>query len=120
MTDLPQSVESTTKTSVVDVTEATTKPLTSQRCVIGSIIAGVMAFGMYKMTHAIALSFAAHKVQSDNLIVQRISAAVRTLVIGMTTLGMAVSGIAALGLFALSIQLILQKNNQSSTPPPSN
>lgn len=120
MTDLPQSAESPEQAPLADSSDATPQPLTSQRCLSGSIIAGIMAFGMYKMTHAIALSFAAHKIQSDNLIVQRISAAVRTLVIGMTTLGMGVSGIAALGLFALSIQLIIQKNNQSTTPPPSN
>lgn len=122
MSDLPQSVDSTPQASPVDVsveaTDSTPPPLTAQRCVIGSIIAGIMAFGMYRMSHAIALSFAAHKIQSDNFIVLRISAAVRTLVIGMTTLGMGVSGIAALGLLALSIQLIIQKSNQP-TPPPS-
>jgi hypothetical protein len=81
---------------------------------MGAIIAGIMAFGMYQMTHAIALSFAAHKIQSDNLIAQRISAAVRTLVIGMTTLGLGVSGIAALGLLALFIQLIIQKKDREN------
>ncbi len=112
MSDLPQSIESTPQPALMAATDATPKPLTPQRCVMGAIIAGIMAFGMYRMSHAIALSFAAHKIQSDNFIVQRISTAVRTLVIGMTTLGMGVSGIAALGLLALSIQLITRKNNQ--------
>lgn len=122
MSDLPQSIDSAPQEpsvkTPVETNNSTPQPLTPQRCVIGSVIAGIMAFGMYRMSHAIALSFAAHKIQSNNFIVQRISAAVRTLVIGMTTLGMGVSGIAALGLFALSIQLIIQKNNQP-TPPPS-
>lgn len=117
MSDLPQSVNSTPQDSQAEATDSTNPPLTPQRCVIGAVIAGIMAFGMYRMSHAIALSFAAHKIQSDNFIVQRISAAVRTLVIGMTTLGMGVSGIAALGLFALSIQLIIQRNNQPTLPP---
>ncbi|MBM0742126.1 DUF3082 domain-containing protein [Phormidium sp. CLA17] len=115
MSDLPQPVESTAQASVAGSTEVTTKPLTPQSCALGSVISGVMAFGMYRMSGAIALSFAAHKIQSDNFIVQRISAAVRTLVIGMTTLGMGVFGVAALGLFALAIQLIIQKNNQPPT-----
>lgn len=117
MSDLPESVESASVAPLVGSTDVT-KPLTPQSCVLGSVIAGIMAFGMYRMSHAIALSFAAHKIQSDNFIVQRISAAVRTLVIGMTTLGMGVFGVAAIGLFALSIQLIIQKINPP-TPPPS-
>ncbi len=118
MSDLPQSVESTTQAPLAGSTGVTTKPLTSQSCAVGSVIAGTMAFGMYRMSHAIALSFAAHKIQSDNFIVQRISAAVRTLVIGMTTLGMGVFGVAAIGLLALSIQLIIQNNNQPTPPSP--
>jgi hypothetical protein len=81
---------------------------------MGSVIAGVLAYAMYSMTSAIAQSFALHKVQSTNLIVQRISAAVRTLVVGMTTMGTGVFGLAAIGLFALAIQIIVQRRNQPS------
>jgi hypothetical protein len=116
MSDIPNSVESSAQDSAPVSTAQVTK-LAPQQCVLGSMVAGIMAFGMYSMTHAIALSFAAHKIQSTNFIVQRISAAVRTLVIGMTTLGMGVSGIAALGLLALAIQLVIQKNSQSPLPP---
>ncbi len=88
---------------------------TPQRCVLGSVIAAVLAYALYNMTSAIAQSFALHPVTSDNLIVQRISAAVRTLVIGMTTLGMGVFTLAAIGLFALAIQILLKPRN--ATPP---
>ncbi|MBF2029327.1 MAG: DUF3082 domain-containing protein [Oscillatoriales cyanobacterium C42_A2020_001] len=84
-------------------------PLTPLRCLIGSGLAGVLAYAMYLMTHAIAQSFAVHKIHSTSLIVQRISSAVRTLVVGMTTLGIGVFGLAAIGLLALAIQLIIQR-----------
>ncbi|MDX2231030.1 MAG: DUF3082 domain-containing protein [Leptolyngbyaceae cyanobacterium bins.349] len=124
MTDLPPLESPATVVPPLEspatvATDATTgtiaKPLTPQRCLFGSVIAGVLAYGMYRMTQAIAQSFALHKVTSDNLIVQRISAAVRTLVVGMTTLGMGVFGLAAIGLMALAVQIILQKRSQ----PPS-
>ena len=89
-----------------------TAKLTPQRCLFGSVIAGALAYCMYLMTSAIAQSFALHKVQSTNLIVQRISAAVRTLVVGMTTMGTGVFGLAAIGMFALAIQIVVQRRNQ--------
>jgi len=90
-------------------TSSSTQQPTPLRCVLGAVVAGALAFGLYRMTTAIALSFAAHPVESPNLIVQRISAAVRTLVIGMTTMGTGVFGLAALGLLALAVQLLLRR-----------
>ena len=90
-------------------TETATNQPTPLRCVLGAVVAGALAFGLYRMTNAIALSFAAHPIVSTNLIVHRISAAVRTLVVGMTTLGMGVFGVAALGLLALAVQLLLRQ-----------
>ncbi|MDX2240249.1 MAG: DUF3082 domain-containing protein [Leptolyngbyaceae cyanobacterium bins.302] len=110
MSQLPPDSTIPTSTTPDEVS----KPLTPQSCLLGSVIAGVLAYAMYLMTNAIVLSFATHKIQSTNLTAQRISAAVRTLVVGMTTLGMGVFGLAAIGLFALAIQIILQRRNQSS------
>lgn len=107
--------ESTESVITDSASDKATKPLTPQRCIFGSAIAGVLAYAMYQMTTSIAVSFAAHKVQSTSLVVQRISAAVRTLVIGMTTLGTGVFGLAAIGLFALAIQILVQRRNQSSS-----
>jgi hypothetical protein len=81
----------------------------------GSIMAGTLTFGMYSLTQAIAQSFAAHPLHTTNLTVQRLSSAVRTLVIGLTTMGTGVFGLAALGLLALAIQLLIQHLKQ----PPS-
>jgi len=58
---------------------------------------------------AIATSFAAKPLHSDNLIVLRISSAVRTLVLGIAALGSGVFAIVAIGLVALAIQLFFQQ-----------
>lgn len=115
----PESTEpNSVDPSVVQSTDALNPPLTPQRCLVGSAIASVLAYAAYLMTTAIAQTFAVHKVHSTSLVVQRLSAAVRTLVIGMTTMGMGIFGLAAIGLLALAIQLILQRRNQTSSSDP--
>ncbi|MER3434105.1 MAG: DUF3082 domain-containing protein [Leptolyngbya sp. ERB_1_1] len=79
------------------------------RCLIGAILAGVMAYGLYNMTSAIGLSFATKPISSDSLVVQRISSAVRTLVVGMSAIGTGIFGLAAFGLFGLGIQVLIRK-----------
>lgn len=85
------------------------QPTTVFQCVSGSAIAGLFGYGAYNLTVKIATNFALHPFVSDNFIAVRISAAVRTLVVGMFTLATAVFGFATLGLFALGIQTILKK-----------
>lgn len=113
MSEVPPSTELTPQPS--DVSNSGDPPVTPLRCLIGSGLAGVLSYAMYLMTIAIAQSFATHKIQSTSLIVQRISAAVRTLVVGMTTLGAGVFGLAAVGLLGLAIQLILQRAKQPAS-----
>ncbi|MGQ9869626.1 DUF3082 domain-containing protein [Leptodesmis sp.] len=117
MSNLPQAANSA-PTSETDTSSAsiTLKQVTPLRCLIGATLSGSFAFGMYLTTHAIALSFAMHKIQSTNLAVQRISAAVRTLVIGLTTLGMGVFSLATLGLLALAVQLTIRQFRQKVEP----
>ncbi|UBF26434.1 DUF3082 domain-containing protein [Kovacikia minuta CCNUW1] len=79
------------------------------RCFVGAIVAGVIAYALYNMTGAIAHSFAAKPVHNDSYIVQRITAAVRTLVIGMSALGTGVFGLASVGLLGLGIQVLIQR-----------
>lgn len=78
-------------------------------CFGGSLVAGSVATGMYFLTLSIAQSFANKPITTTNVMAINISAAVRTLVVGMCALGMAVFGIAALGLAALGIQVLIQK-----------
>jgi Protein of unknown function (DUF3082) len=94
MTDAPKSPESPT-------------PI---RCILGAIVAAALAYALYNMTSSIALSFATKPIDADStLVVQRISSAVRTLVLGMSAMGTGIFGLAAFGLFGLAIQLLIRK-----------
>lgn len=83
-------------------------PPTPQRCFTGALISGPIAYGLYLLTHSIANSFAQKPLPTGRIAVN-IAIAVRTLVIGMSTLGTAIFTIATLGLIALGIQLLMQK-----------
>ncbi|PMB19589.1 hypothetical protein CEN47_23020 [Fischerella thermalis CCMEE 5319] len=87
-------------------TQAKANPL---RSLIGAVISGALAFAAYSLMSAIATSFAAKPLHSDNVIVLRISSAVRTLVLGIAALGSGVFAIVAIGLVALAIQLFFQQ-----------
>ena len=84
-------------------------PATPLRCFTGALTAGVFSLLAYRLMLSIATSFANKPVTSSNPTVVNISAAVRTLVVGMVALGASVFGIAALGLTALGIQLLFKK-----------
>ncbi|MEA5554516.1 DUF3082 domain-containing protein [Anabaena cylindrica UHCC 0172] len=93
-------------------------PPTPLRCITGAIMSGGLGFAMYSLMIAIATTFAAKPIHSDNLIAIKISAAVRTLVVGVVALGTGIFGMVAIGLLALAIQLVFQqltksKENQS-------
>ena len=87
-------------------------PLSTQRILrafTGSLMAGTFTLLFYKMTVAIATTFANKPVVSDNITVINLSSAVRTLVVGVVAMGTGVFGMAAIGLFALGIQMIGQR-----------
>ncbi|NMG07391.1 DUF3082 domain-containing protein [Brasilonema sp. UFV-L1] len=79
------------------------------RCVIGAMISGALAYGVYSLMIATATTFATKPIHSDNVIVLKIASAVRTLVVGMMALGSGVFGIVAIGLLALAVQLLVQQ-----------
>ncbi len=79
------------------------------RAFTGSLIAGMIAILFYKLLSAIATSFAHRPVVSDNITVVNLSAAVRTLVLGVMALGTGVFAIAAIGLLLLGFQMIGQR-----------
>ena len=85
------------------------------RCFLGSLIAGLLAGGLYLLTSNIAQAFADKPIHSVNVTTINIAIAVRTLVVGIFTLGTGVFSLAALGLFALAIQ-ILVRGRSHSTP----
>lgn len=87
----------------------TRKEVSPLSCFSGAFVAGTLAILVYRMMIAIATTFANKPVTSDNLTVINLSAAVRTLVVGIVALGAGVFGIAALGLFLLGVQLTIKK-----------
>lgn len=87
------------------------------RCIGGSLVAGAIAVVLYRLTSSIAIAFASKPLHTDNFTTQRISAAVRTLIVGLSSLGTGIFALAAFGLFALGIQLLLQRSKGEPTPP---
>ncbi len=99
-----------------------TKPDTNQnpsplRCLSGALIAGGLAIALYSLTVSIAQTFAAKPIHSDNPIVVNIGTAVRTLVVGVSTLATCLFGLVAIGLVALAVQVFVQQLTQRPTPP---
>ncbi len=92
--------------------DPTRQPPTPLRCILGAIVAGFIASLMWKLTNSIAISFASTPIDSPNMIVVRMSTAVRTLVVGMSSLGTGIFALAAVGLTGLAIQLVLTKPQQ--------
>lgn len=87
------------------------------RAFLGSAIATGLALALYNLLSAIALNFATKPVTSDNVTVINLSAAVRTLVLGIFALGTGVFGIAAIGLFLLAVQMtVLRLRGKSEAP----
>ena len=86
----------------------------SLQCVLGSLVAGGIAFVLYNMTQSIALSFANKPLQYHNVTTANIAVAVRTLVVGLSALGTGVFGLAAVGLFGLGIQVLIGQARQRS------
>jgi hypothetical protein len=78
------------------------------RCFLGSLISGGLSLGLYHLTYSIAANFASRPVTSSNMLVIKISSAVRTLVMGVSALGTFIFGFVAIGLIALALQLIVQ------------
>jgi Protein of unknown function (DUF3082) len=80
---------------------------TPLRCFIGALISGSLAIALYSLTSSIARSFASKPLPTGNVTTTNIAVAVRTLVVGMSTLGTAIFAISTLGLIALGIQLLI-------------
>jgi hypothetical protein len=112
MTTPPNAADQTetkpAKTANTKSANSSYVPPTPQRCFIGAAIAGVLGFALYNLTLAIIATFAAQTMPSGSTFALRIAIAVRTLVVGASTLGTGIFVIATLGLTALGIQLLVQ------------
>jgi len=94
---------------------ANVEPMSVWRCLAGAVISGVFTLGLYFLTSAIAQAFASKPLQTSNVTAQNISVAVRTLVVGMSTLGTGIFAITTLGLLGLAVQLLVQRLQRLST-----
>ncbi|NER22621.1 MAG: DUF3082 domain-containing protein [Symploca sp. SIO1B1] len=112
MTDLPPTPNQDSQTE-----ENSQKSLSSWRCLTGAMISGGLAFAAYSLTSSIAQTYAAKPIASSNPTAINIAIAVRTLVVGVSSLATFVFGIATVGLVALAIQISIQnwKNRTAST-----
>jgi Protein of unknown function (DUF3082) len=78
------------------------------RSLTGALMAAGMGLLLYRLTTSIMKSFAAHPTVSHNTIVVNLSAAIRTLVVGLATMATGIFAFVTLGLVALAIQAGVQ------------
>ncbi len=81
------------------------------------LIAGGFAIACYFLTSSIAQTFANKPLASTNPTAINISVAVRSLVVGLSTLATVVFGIVALGLVAVTVQSSIQQFKKRPAPP---
>ncbi len=106
MTQQNKQNSSSSTTVKTDETEKSNKPeVTPLKCFFSSVFSGVMALGVYRLMTAIIETYSTKPVVADNMLVLKITIAVRTLVIGVAALGTGVFGFVALGLFLLGLQI---------------
>jgi len=84
------------------------------RCLTGALISGGFAIALYLLTTSIAQTFANKPLPSSNQTAVNIAIAVRTLVVGLSTLATAIFSIVAVGLVALAIQVSLGQHRNST------
>jgi hypothetical protein len=97
-----------------EMTQTLQSPL---RCLSGALISGGFAIALYFLTSSISHTFAGKPIASTNPTAINIAIAVRTLVVGLSTLATAIFSFVAVGLVALAIQLSVQQLKNRTTPP---
>lgn len=83
----------------------------------GALISGGIALALYFLTSSIAHTFAGKPLASTNPTAINIAIAVRTLVVGVSTLATFVFSFIAVGLVAVAIVVTAQQLKNSTTPP---
>lgn len=106
-----------TQNQITPATDTSNKLPGPLRCFSGAVVSSAIAIALYFLTSSIAQTFASKPIQSDNMTVIKITIAVRTLVVGMSTLATCIFGLIAIGLLALGIQVAIQRLKNPPTPP---
>jgi len=106
--------DSPTNSSINSPNDSGEVPPTPGRCFRGALIAGGLSFAMYGLNQAIIHALEGVPLPTKSVAAANIAVAVRTLVIGTSTLATAIFVIATLGLFALGIQLLIRQKQQAN------
>lgn len=88
---------------------------TPSRCFTGALISGGLGTALYFLTMSIIAAFAKTPLPTKSAFAVNIAVAVRTLVVGVSTIATALFAITTLGLIALGIQVWIQRQQQSSS-----
>ncbi len=107
----PESPAEPTLEPTLKPKEVLPSPLSS---LTGALIAGTFAMALYKLTQTIATNFATKPIASTNPLALSISAAVRTLVVGASTMATGIFAIAAFSLVLLALQVAFQSQKTKS------
>jgi hypothetical protein len=105
-------------TTPAPVVEPPAKKVTPLSCFTGALLSGTLGLLVYRLTTAIAQSFAAHPAPVSQPLAYNLSVAVRTLVVGMATLGTGIFSLAAVGLAALGLKLLFSGKSVSDLAEP--
>jgi Protein of unknown function (DUF3082) len=98
----------TASNSDIESQKSPDENVTPLRCLFGSAISGGIAYLLYLLMNSIALTYAVKTVTSTNPLVINLTAAVRTMVIGIVALAVGVVGLVSVGLLLLGIQVTVQ------------
>jgi Protein of unknown function (DUF3082) len=88
--------------------------VTPIRCFLGAFISSVLAYFLYYLTSAIITTFSTKPVTGDSQLAFRIATAVRTLVMGLSSLATFIFVFVTFGLILLGIQLMIQGSRQNT------
>jgi uncharacterized membrane protein len=102
------------QTPIQPETAQNAEKVTPVRSLVGAAISGAMATVLYFITSNIAESLASKPLPTGATAIN-IAVAVRTLVLGVAALGTFVFALVSFGLLALTVQMLLQKPNDTSS-----
>lgn len=103
-TSAPKEVASQASSTL----DSSLEKATPLRCFFAASISGGIAFCLYLLFNSVVQTYASKAVTSTNPVVVNLTAAVRTMVMGIVALGTGVFGVVAVGLFLLGIQVTVQ------------
>ncbi|HEY9829399.1 MAG TPA: DUF3082 domain-containing protein [Stenomitos sp.] len=87
------------------------------KCLSGALISGGFAIALYFLTSSIANTFASKPLPSSNQTAIQISIAIRTLIVGLSTLATTLFTLVGVGLIAVTIYISVQQLKNRTSPP---